>query len=362
MKSKILFILHLPPPVHGSAMVGQYIKDSKLVGNTFDTRFINLSTSFTIDEIGKNPLSKISRYLNIVFKLINCLFSFKPETVYLAITAKGLGFFKDFPLALLVKLFGKKLVLHFHNKGVSKYQHRPIYNWFYKNLFNGSKVILLSKSLFDDVAKYVAEEDVFFCPNGIPDTNNFVNKAPSKNEIPQFLFLSNLAESKGVYILLEALEILKRQGLIFHCNIVGGEGTISSIELNNKIKNLNLLDSVFYLGKKYGKDKFDIFEKSDAFIHPTLDDCFPLVLLEAMQFSLPIISTPIGGIPDLVTHSETGLILESIDSESLSIQMTFFIKNLEIAKQYGNRGRLNYVEKYTLEVFENRLINILNQI
>ena len=60
MKSKFLFILHLPPPVHGSAMVGQYIKDSKVVDNAFDARFINLSTSLTIDEIGKNPIVKVS--------------------------------------------------------------------------------------------------------------------------------------------------------------------------------------------------------------------------------------------------------------------------------------------------------------
>ena len=60
MKSKILFILHLPPPVHGSSMVGQYIKDSKVVINTsFDAQYINLSTSKTIDEIGKNPLLKL---------------------------------------------------------------------------------------------------------------------------------------------------------------------------------------------------------------------------------------------------------------------------------------------------------------
>ena len=120
MKSKFLLILHLPPPVHGSAMVGQYIKDSKVVDNAFDARFINLSTSLTIDEIGKNPIVKVSRYFKIVFKLMKYLLGFKPETVYLAITAKGVGFYKDLPLALLVKLFGKKLVLHYHNKGVCK--------------------------------------------------------------------------------------------------------------------------------------------------------------------------------------------------------------------------------------------------
>ena len=182
MKNRVLFILHLPPPVHGSAMVGQYIKDSKVVDNAFDTRFINLSTSLTIDEIGKNPIIKISRYFKIVFKLIWFLLSFKPEIVYLAITAKGVGFYKDFPLALLVKIFGNKLVLHYHNKGVVNYQDRILDNWLYKLLFKNSKVILLSEKLYEDVIKYVAKEDVYFCPNGIPNTNDFLNKACPLNE------------------------------------------------------------------------------------------------------------------------------------------------------------------------------------
>ena len=364
MDKKILFILHLPPPVHGSSMVGQYIKDSKLVENAFDTRFINLSTSLTIDEIGKNPIIKISRYFKIVFKIIWYLLSFKPETVYLAITAKGVGFYKDFPIALLVKLFGKKLVLHHHNKGVSKHQHRFIDHWLYKILFKNSKVILLSESLYTDITKYVAKEDVFFCPNGIPDTNDFKNKTSVKNKIPQFLFLSNLIESKGVYILLQALEILKNQGFKFHCSIVGGEGDISSAQLNTRIKNQKLENYITYLGKKYNEEKWDVFHSSDAFVFPTYyhNECFPLVLLEAMMFGLPILSTDEGGIPDIIKHNETGLIVEKMNPVALTKRMKQFIDNPELAKQMGKKGRSRFLEHYTLEVFEKRLVHILNQI
>ena len=52
-------------------MVVQYIKDSKLVENAFDTKFVNLSTSITIDEIGKNPIIKIARYFYIIVKIIH---------------------------------------------------------------------------------------------------------------------------------------------------------------------------------------------------------------------------------------------------------------------------------------------------
>ena len=59
MKAKILFILHYPPPVHGAAMVGQYIQESNKINNVFEGRYINLGTSRSIDEIGKGGIKKV---------------------------------------------------------------------------------------------------------------------------------------------------------------------------------------------------------------------------------------------------------------------------------------------------------------
>ena len=289
MKSKILFVLHLPPPVHGSAMVGQYIKDSKVVEKAYDARFINLSTSLTVNEIGKNPIVKIARYVKIIFKTLITVISFKPKIVYLAINAKGLGFYKDLPLALIVKLFRKKLVLHYHNKGVKTRQQNFFDDLLYRILFKNTKVILLSERLYEDVSKYVKKEDVFFLPNGISVPNFVEEILPKINEIPKLIFLSNLIESKGVFVLLEALKTLDNKGIAFHCNFVGGAGDISSKQLNQKINDLNLQEYVTYLGKKYGDDKYEIFQSSDIFVFPTFyhNECFPLVLLEAMMFGLP---------------------------------------------------------------------------
>ena len=53
MSNKVLFILHMPPPVHGAAMVGQYIHDSKLINEEFDCKYINLSLAKDINDIWK---------------------------------------------------------------------------------------------------------------------------------------------------------------------------------------------------------------------------------------------------------------------------------------------------------------------
>ena len=51
MKQEILFIMHMPPPVHGAAMVGQYIHDSKLINDKFDSHYINLTTAKNLSKI-----------------------------------------------------------------------------------------------------------------------------------------------------------------------------------------------------------------------------------------------------------------------------------------------------------------------
>lgn len=364
MKSKILFILHLPPPVHGSSMVGQYITESKVINNAFDAKFINLSTSLYLDEIGKNSVVKIARYVKIIFKTLIALISFKSKKVYLSITAKGVGFYKDLPLALLVKLFRKKLVLHYHNKGVVNYQDRLIDHLFYKILFKNSKVILLSEKLYEDISKYVDKDDVYYCPNGIPVVEYSNNNRPMQNIIPQLLYLSNLIESKGVYVLLEALALLINEGVVFHCNLVGGEADISSKQLNKKISDLNLDEYVTYLGKMYGDEKNDILKSSDIFVFPTFypNECFPLVLLEAMQFNLPIISTNEGGIPDIVRNGITGFLVDKQSSKQLGEKIKYLIENPTNASLMGKQGYEDFVKNYTLEVFEKKLVNILNQI
>ena len=59
MKNSILFILHLPPPIHGASMVGKYIQESKLINSSFDCYYINLATAGDLSDIGQFSLKKI---------------------------------------------------------------------------------------------------------------------------------------------------------------------------------------------------------------------------------------------------------------------------------------------------------------
>ena len=161
--------MHMPPPVHGSAMVGKYIHDSKLINEKFDSHYINLTTAKNLQDIGKVGIRKFVDFIMLLRRIRKCLKAIRPDLVYVTPNACGGAFYKDFVVVEMLKRLGCKVVVHYHNKGVATRQDRRLDNALYRRFFKGIKVILLSECLYSDVMKYVKREDVFVCPNGIPE-------------------------------------------------------------------------------------------------------------------------------------------------------------------------------------------------
>ena len=468
MAHKILFIAPLPPPVHGSSMVSKYIKESTLIQESFDCDFVNLSTSRTMDEIGKGGLKKIFRFLGSLFTLLGKLLTHRYDLCYIAITCHGMGFLKDAPFALLCKMFGRKLLLHQHNKGMSRDCNRWPYRWLMPLVYRNATVMLLSWNLYEDISAVVKREQVIVCPNGVPplddenlaaelratinvergtrghacvyDNENENNSQftidnsqltistegahpqPSSidlscqrdehtnldafthtqacaglpdgncpprlggraeersdraegvyskhytlnsklNAVPRLLFLSNLIVSKGIYVLLEACQRLKERGVAFRCDYVGGESKeVTGEQFRKAIAERGLTDCVTYHGPQYGADKDRAFRRADIFVQPTFDDCFPLTLVEAMQYRLPIVSTDVGAIPDIVTDGVNGLVCKQQDVDSLVEALTTLLADAALRREMGERGHARYLKEMTLEAFEGSFAELLKSV
>ena len=358
-KPKILFIVPLPPPVHGSTVMCKYIKDSQLINDEFDCDYVNLSVSRNMEEVHRFMWVKIWRfiyeYIYVFFKLL----SHKYDLCYIAISFHK-GLLKDAPFVFLCKLFRRKVVIHLHGKGVSEDAKNGFYRWLLRNTLKNTKVIMLSWLLYPDVKQFVKREDVSICPNGIPVAN--LEYKERNNPIPRILFLSNLIVSKGVIVLLDALEILKDKGYSFVCDFVGGEtNEIDGKRFAEEVNKRGLKQLVVYHGKKYGKDKDSLFTNGDIFVFPTFynNECFPLVLLEAMAYYLPIVTTNEGAIPDEVTDVENGLIGEQKNPLSIADCIEKLLCDEEMRKEMGKNGHQKLIEHFTIDVYESNIRNIL---
>lgn len=360
-KPKILFILHLPPPIHGAAMMGKYIYDSKLINKHFDCQYINLALAEELNDIGKGGLKKLYKFIQQLNHIWYIVKTFKPDLCYVTPNSKGGAFYKDFIVIQLLKLLNCKIIAHYHNKGVSSKQNKFIDNLLYKKFFKGIRVILLAKALYNDIKKYVPEESVYICPNGIPEIRSGMQFNTNNTTIPHLLFLSNLLIDKGVFTLLDACKIVKEKGYNFVCYFVGGEtAELNAKIFNNELSERGLSGYVQYLGKKFGLEKEKCFNCTDIFILPTYNECFPLVLLEAMQHQLPCIASREGGIPNIIEDKKTGFIIDKKNSEILAEKIILLLENKDLRREMGENGRQKYLKEFTLEHFEHTLNNILS--
>lgn len=364
LKPRILFILHLPPPVHGAAMMGQYIHDSKVINERFDCHYINLTTAKSLQDIGKGGVKKLWRFFCLLLKMVKALVRVKPQLVYVTPNSHGGAFYKDFVVVQLIKLMGYRVIVHYHNKGVATRQNRWLDDKLYRLFFKNLKVILLAEALYKDVEKYVKREDVFVCPNGIPASLDKEPVAERKNEIPQLLFLSNLLVDKGVLVLLDALKVLKEKGYSFVCHFVGGEtAEIDAARFAEEVKTRGLDQMALYLGKRYGEEKNEEYGNADIFVFPTYyyNECFPLVLLEAMERAVPCISTREGGVSAIIDDGVNGFIVEKRDANALADRMEFLLTHPEERLRMGVAGYQKFKNEFTLPKFETRMKQILER-
>ena len=483
--NRILFIAPLPPPVHGSAMVSKYIKDSAKVQSVAQCDWVNLSTSRRMDEIGKGGAMKLLRFMGAYLKTLWLLLTHRYDLCYLAITCHGIGFLKDAPFVWLCKMFGCKVLIHQHNKGMGNCIGRWPYRWLIPYIYKRTRVMLLSWYLYPDIEKAVRREQVVICANGIaaeqqvncdnsqvnvasPRLNaaeqqvnsddSLVNVAlprlkaaeqqvncddsqvnvssprlnvaeqqvncdgsqvnvasPRLNAAEQpvncddslvsvasprlgvnqsqgddspatalrftsssaainrseaaslpvnLLFLSNLIPSKGVYVLLDACRILKDKGLDFQCNFVGGETKeIDRATFEAEVQRRGLEGMVRYEGPKYGEEKEEYWCSSDVFVFPTyyFNECVPLVILEAMQHGLPVVSTDEGAVPDIVVDGENGFICRRKDVEGLAQALERLLLDEALRRRMGAKGYSRYMENFTLERFERRFVECLRR-
>ena len=302
--------------------------------------------------------------LKLYYRVIKMLFKKRYDLCYLTINSAGPGFYKEMIIVFILKFFRKKIVYHYHNKGIHKNSEKLLNSLLYKIQFKNARAILLSQGLFYDVSKYLKPEQVYFCNNGIPGIRSLsIKKNAEKHEPVRLLYVSNMFLSKGAYVLLEACRILAEKKVSFICNFVGAWTTeISEKDFNDTCVKLGLADYVKAHGSKFNDEKTKYFTESDIFVFPSTNEAFPLVNLEAMQCELPVIATNEGAIPEIIIDGYNGFIVPKKDPVALADKILVLINDEAMRKEMGLKGKQRFEEFYTLSKFEQNFTNTMQQV
>ena len=145
------------------------------------------------------------------------------------------------------------------------------------------------------------------------------------------------------------------------CNFVGAEtNEIDAQRFQGEVRKCGICNNEVALSweRNMVKEKEDLYRKVPIFfVLPTYyyNECFPLVLLEAMQMHLPCISTTEGGISSIIRHGENGYLVEMNNPTALANSIEKLLKDADLRKNMGENGWKRFKSDFTLEAFEKRM-------
>jgi colanic acid/amylovoran biosynthesis glycosyltransferase len=186
--------------------------------------------------------------------------------------------------------------------------------------------------------------------------NWFYPRTEKNPPVRPFRILSSgrLVEKKGFAQLIKACRILADRGERFEC-VIGGSGELEE-ELRSQVRRLGLSDCVTISGQTLIQEKIvEFMHRGDAFALPCIwasdndVDGLPLMLAEAMACGLPAVSTRLVGIPDLIRHEETGLLVEPNDPLELANAIARLMHDRSLAGLLAKAGRSWVQEQFNLQ-------------
>ena len=171
--------------------------------------------------------------------------------------------------------------------------------------------------------------------------------------------VGSLHWKKGQKYLLEALALLKEREIPFHCTMIGGGE--EQADLERIIAEKDLHDVVTMLGSRTQAEVAAFLPKADCYVQPSLSEGIPVAIMEAAACELPVISTKITGIPELVIHDQTGLLVAPLDIPALADAIQTLWANPEKSIGMGKAGRELVEKEFTLTDNVTRLIGLFEK-
>ena len=178
--------------------------------------------------------------------------------------------------------------------------------------------------------------------NGI-DLTRFRPDQAVVREPNLILGVGRLVEKKGFNYLIHACSILKKRGLDFGCEIIGKGALCEPLEALTHA--LDVADRVELVGPKPQEGVLDAYKRAAIFALPCVigsdgnRDGLPTVLLEAMATGLPVVSTSLTGVPEIIDHAENGLLVEPGDPVALADALARLLQDRSLRSKMGIAAR-----------------------
>lgn len=348
-RERTAVVLQLGPALSvrgGVATVEQLIVDH--VGHAVELRHIATM-------VDGSPLQKLRVYLRAMFELRKAFRSEQRVLVHIHFASRG-STLRKVLLAWMTLRAGRPLILHAHGAAFDRfYVGLPsVLRAFVRKIFaRADRFVVLSSQWREFYVREVGIPEqrvlVLYNPTALP---RVLPQRAGRTQV-QFLFLGRIGERKGAMQLLDAFVSLPaplraRARLVF-----AGDGEVETLRAAAREHDA-AIDVHSWVD---AEQRNALLAASDVFVLPSFQEGVPMAMLEAMACGLPVITTPVGGIPDVVTDGEEGFLIAPGDVAALREAMRALIEDERQRLAFGARARLR-AERFDVSHFAAELANM----
>lgn len=224
------------------------------------------------------------------------------------------------------------------------------------------RVHCVSQDMVQTILPYCDEHHKIFVNYPSIDTGYFTRqKKKLRDNHLNILSVGRVTFQKGYPNALFTMQYLKKQNLPFTWTIAGSGDAAE--EFIFKIHEFGLTENIILAGTKPRSEVKELMENADVFYLPSLYEGVANVVLEAMSMELPVVVTKSGGMAEVITHGEDGLLADVFDSRAQADHILNIANNRELAEKLGNNARNKVIEKFNLEkqttIFEEKYAELL---
>lgn len=302
---------------------------------------------------------KLHVFLHALRELYTELKTHEPVIVHIHFSKKGSTLRKTI-LAWMTMGAGKPLVLHAHGSTFDEFFEelpKPIQELLRYTFARADRFVVLSSQWKEFYMRCcgLREERIVVLtnPTALPKT---LPDRRGRTQV-QFLFLGRIGARKGSFDLLRAFRALPGALRERASLVLAGDGQVE--ELRAAARDLAPHVTVHSWIDAARRDV--LLLGSDVFVLPSYHEGVPMALLEAMAHGLPVIATPVGGIPDVVTSEIEGLLIEPGDEAGLARALARFIEDEGLRIGCGRAARAR-AEQFDVAVYTERLLQLYRQV
>ena len=287
----------------------------------------------------EGALSRLLRLAASPFALFATILFRQVALVHINTSLNTRAYWRDLAYLFIAKMLRARVVYQVHGGKLPHefFAGRALLTRFLRwTLRLPDLVVLLAQVELDAYRIFVPEQSLVRIPNGI-DARPYsrVPTVRSRSEYPlRLVYIGRLDREKGLYETLQGVRLACELGVDARL-IVAGRGPEEG-RLRRYAQALGIAARAAFIGPVHGDDKVKLLATADLMVLPSYAEGLPYALLEAMAAGIPVIATPVGAIPDVVTHGTHGHLVPPRDGRAIA---------QSLVKLSGDREQLSWMSR-----------------